>query len=147
MLSLWSVGRYDMGLTDEEFYALTPRQFAALYDRLLEQRKHLELIIGHNTAATYNSSFSPPSKPVAPARFMPSLLETPKPPRKPNRKQIAENVRATLLGLSILRNSQRESNGTHSSDTDHRPDGEHSQLLGCDDQGTANIAVVHEEHC
>ena len=35
--TLWAVGRYDLRLTDEEFWHLVPRQFAALVQR---QRDH-----------------------------------------------------------------------------------------------------------
>lgn len=32
----WATARYDLGITDEEFQSLTPRQFIALHARMLE---------------------------------------------------------------------------------------------------------------
>jgi hypothetical protein len=36
---LWSVGVYDLGLTSEAFWALSPREYRALCDRQLEAQR------------------------------------------------------------------------------------------------------------
>ena len=36
-MRLWAVARYDLRLTEEEFWRLTPRQFFALQDRWLNE--------------------------------------------------------------------------------------------------------------
>jgi len=44
-LQIWSVGRFDLGLTDAEFWQLSPAMFDALWKRLEDQRERA--LYGH----------------------------------------------------------------------------------------------------
>lgn len=96
---MWAIARYDLHLTDEEFYSLTPRQFDALLKRheLAEQKR--EYLAAQTTAAIINFSMRAPDKPVSPRDFMLSL--PPERKQKPTKKQIkkvAQNLRALFKG-------------------------------------------------
>ena len=57
---------------------MTPRQFAWLFDRHLAARRHIEHIIGLNTAVTYNTAFNRGENGVKAEDFMPSLFQVEK---------------------------------------------------------------------
>jgi hypothetical protein len=69
---MWAVAVYDFGLSPQQFYQLTPRQWLLLHDRRREHMSHLELCAGYTTAAVYNSGFARPEKAVSALEFMPS---------------------------------------------------------------------------
>jgi hypothetical protein len=71
----WSRARYDLGLTEAEFYSFTPRQFSLLYARHRESLAHAEMVSAHTTAAVKNYSFNPPEKYVSPLDYMPNHRE------------------------------------------------------------------------
>ena len=79
-MSLWSIGRYDLRLSESEFWALTPRQFDALLKRVEYHREHRELLNGVctsalvNTSSVYKSAMCTDNPPgmTSPADFMPS---------------------------------------------------------------------------
>jgi hypothetical protein len=105
---------YDLRLTAEEFYDLTPRQFRALCERRRLEREHLELLIGINTSATVNTSMAAPKQAKVPTDFMPSRYRTKtKPTKKPraNRKSeqaLADDIRAAfkLMGAVEAKDTQ-----------------------------------------
>ncbi len=92
----WSNARIHLGLTDEQFFSLTPRQFSLLMDRHKEREELKEFLSAQVVAAIVNHSFSPPEKEQAPADFMPSLIFERKRERKTriDRKQVAADVRS-----------------------------------------------------
>jgi hypothetical protein len=63
---------YDLRLTSDEFYAMTPRHFDALMDRYERGREDNELLFGQMTAAIINYSMCHPKEPVKSVDFMPS---------------------------------------------------------------------------
>lgn len=69
---MWTEARYDLRLTDEEFYALTPRQLVWLRERHRQEREYQELLIAINTSTLANHSFNPPKKAYKPYDFMPT---------------------------------------------------------------------------
>jgi hypothetical protein len=85
-----------LGLTDEQFYALTPRQFHLLLDQHRERTEHTELLAGIIASNIVNWGFQPPKKTAVPADFMPSRMREKPKPKRINRKRIAVNVRAFL---------------------------------------------------
>jgi hypothetical protein len=87
-----------LGLADEEFYALTPRQHHVLVDQHLERTEHAELLAGTIAAAVANWSMGAPKKPMCAADFMPSRQgrERKEPSKRLNRKKIAAGIRAFL---------------------------------------------------
>jgi hypothetical protein len=95
---MWSVARYDLGLTSEDFYALTPRQFDALVKRRERDAQEQEFLTAQLTAAVVNFSMCHPKEPVSPRDFMPS--EFGKPARKPKRVRITKKLKRELA-LSV----------------------------------------------
>jgi hypothetical protein len=71
-LHLWSCARYDLHLSSEEFYALTPRQFDALIKRHRHTVESNELLLGQLTSWVANTGFRSTEKPTHPEDFMPS---------------------------------------------------------------------------
>ena len=93
---MWAQARYDLGLTTEEFWRLTPRMFHMLYARHREALLHREMVAAFTTAAVINFSMGAPKQPVPPVRFMPNHRDTGRiqPARKIDRKAVASGVRA-----------------------------------------------------
>jgi hypothetical protein len=71
-LSLWATSRYDLRLTDAEFYALTPRQFDALTKRRTREQESQEFMFAQLTAVVMNTGFRSTDKPSKTIDFMPS---------------------------------------------------------------------------
>jgi hypothetical protein len=87
-----------MGMSDDEFGRLTPRQLFLIVDQRREQTEHQELMFGIVASAIVNWSMRGPKKSVSPSDFMPSRAgrqkETEDRPPRINRKAIADKVRA-----------------------------------------------------
>ena len=69
-LQLWSIGRYDLRLTDDEWLDMTPRQFHALQQRNIAELQHREHLTGILATVTANHSLLRPDPPVTPDSFM-----------------------------------------------------------------------------
>ena len=67
---LWSIGRYDLRLSEEEFWHLVPRQFFALLERRREQIVRDEM--GPAIVAWVISAVAGAKK-TTPQQFMPSM--------------------------------------------------------------------------
>jgi hypothetical protein len=74
---MWAIAVYDLGLTADEFYDLTPRQFSLLVDAHRKHLAHREMLHAYTTSAVINFAFSAPEKPVQPADFMPNYTVKP----------------------------------------------------------------------
>jgi hypothetical protein len=72
---LWSIGRYDLHLSEEDFWRLVPRQYFALLDRHREQILRNEM--GPAIVAWVISRIAG-SKKTTPQQFMPSARSQPK---------------------------------------------------------------------
>jgi hypothetical protein len=68
---MWSQARYDLRLTDEDFYRLTPGLFSRLMARHRDALAHREMCSALTTAAVINHSMCPPEKPVSWIEFAP----------------------------------------------------------------------------
>ncbi len=95
---MWSCARYDLGLGDEDFYSLTPRQFDALLRRHRNHVEANELLFAQLTSWVANTGFRSTEKPTHPRDFMPSQwAKHPKPKRprmtKKRRQDIADGLR------------------------------------------------------
>lgn len=90
-----------MGLSDDEFGALTPYQFEALLERLnLSHRRH-ELHTGNLAATVANTGFRAPENPATPADFMPSELALAKSEATPEPKRMtAEEFSQAMRGVA-----------------------------------------------
>lgn len=86
-----------LGLTAEEFYALTPRQYHLLVATHRKRFEHYELLAGIIASAVANWSFHAPKESLKPRDFMPSRLASERPERnRLNRRAIAAQVRFAL---------------------------------------------------
>ena len=82
-------------MTDEQFYGLTPRQYALLLERHRERERHTEYLVGLIAATIANWSMGAPKEPLKPRDFPLLLLREEVPgPARINRKKIAERIRA-----------------------------------------------------
>lgn len=61
---MWSFARQTLGLDSEEFWGLTPREFAALTERYQEQQELLNYRAGIAPAAVYNVNRSKRTDPL-----------------------------------------------------------------------------------
>jgi hypothetical protein len=66
------VARYDLRLSDEDFYALTPRQFDALLKRKRVETVNQEFLAAQLTSWVANTGFRAADKPTKAQDFMPS---------------------------------------------------------------------------
>jgi hypothetical protein len=69
-LEAWSIARYDLRLTDDEWLDMTPRQLHALRLRQIEQLQHSELLTGIIASVTANFSMMKPEPPCSAESFM-----------------------------------------------------------------------------
>jgi hypothetical protein len=69
-LEAWSIARYDLRLTDDEWLEMTPRQLHALRLRQIEQLQHSELMTGIIASVTANFSMMKPEPPFNAESFM-----------------------------------------------------------------------------
>ena len=93
---MWAVGRYDLRLTDEEFWSMVPRQYLALLERNRQRRLHSEFgpaivvsaILGHGV-----------KNPPDPRKFMPSYGEIKKEEQEMPWQQKMVDLKAALQGI------------------------------------------------
>ena len=71
-MRIWSVARYDLHLSESEFWQLTPRQLDALLIREKYKIEHDEFMLAQIAAVTINFAMGHPDKPVQPSALMPS---------------------------------------------------------------------------
>lgn len=89
--------RIDLGLTDRQFGALTPRLFYLLLDRHREDREHTSLMFGVVAATVANFSDRAPEKMLRPGDFF-GIAEPKedKPVRRLSKQAIADRLRGFL---------------------------------------------------
>ncbi len=80
-MALWSTALIDFGLSESQFFALTPRQYHALVKRKERDIEHRELLAGIVASTTANFSMGAPERALSPRDFMPSqwVKELPEP--------------------------------------------------------------------
>jgi len=110
---MWSVARYDLGLTDDEFYGLTPRQYDALLKRKEYQTWQQEFLFAQLTAFSVNFSLCHPMEPVCIGDFMPSEFakkkSEPSKTTKSGRVRITKAVkRDVTYKLRVIMNAFRQ---------------------------------------
>jgi hypothetical protein len=105
---MWSIAVYDLGLTSEDFYSLTPRKYDALVKRWEREREHSEFMLAQLTSSVINFSTCRPKESVKPQELMPSQWgKTPQPKKvritKARKKAITDTIHggfAMLLARS-----------------------------------------------
>jgi hypothetical protein len=100
---------YDLHLTSDDFYALTPRQFDALCKRKRIELAQYEFMSAQITSWIANTGFKSVEKPTTARDFMPSewakkktSASTSTPPKrmtKKRRKAVAAGIRAMFPNL------------------------------------------------
>ena len=93
MQDLWAIGRYDLGLTDDEFGVLTPGLLEALLDRKQAESKQDYFRTGLISAAVINTSMAAPKRPVSALDFVPGE----KPKEKDLSTMTGEEAEAEIL--------------------------------------------------
>ena len=99
-LEAWSIGRYDLRLTDDEWLEMTPRQLHALRLRQIEQLQHSELMTGIIASVTANFSMMKPEPPFSAESFMiHNLPESQEDEQKPEAEMDGDKLLRILGGL------------------------------------------------
>jgi hypothetical protein len=80
-IQAWAIARQDLGLSDEEWLAMTPRMVQVLGQQRLERQRETELMFAMIVANTINFSSCHPDKAVLPREFM--LHPWPERPERP----------------------------------------------------------------
>lgn len=92
-LDLWANARYDLHLSEAEFWHLTGRQLSALSRRRRQHDDREQILVGILASTTANFSMCHPKEPLTPADFMPRRGK-PEPPMTED--EIAESVARQL---------------------------------------------------
>ena len=90
---MWAVAVYDLGLTTEQFYALTLRQFMTLHERFKEAERRLDRRCARIAAVIVNMSGKYSKKSYTEEDFMPGGKEP--------KQQTMEEMIALLKGSSL----------------------------------------------
>jgi hypothetical protein len=99
-ISWWSFATVDLGLSNEQFYSLTPRMLHALRKRHERQQEHQDAMLAQLTSCLVNFSYRAPEKPTKWQDFMPGdkyQSQSSKKPRrltKKRRHEIVQNFRS-----------------------------------------------------
>jgi len=98
---LWSIGRYDLHLTEKEFWSLTPVEFHALVGRLRLQKRWGDFRAGIIASTIANVNRGKKKKAFKPVDFMPK--EDDRGEKKTWREQLAwvEMINAALGGKDL----------------------------------------------
>lgn len=72
-IELWAIARYDLGLSEQGFAALTPRQFVALQKRLVLKNQALDYRAGVIASIVANCNRGEDTEPFQPSDFFPNL--------------------------------------------------------------------------
>ena len=102
---MWGIARVDLQLTDDEFFALSYRQFTVLYDRLLSLRWRQEWQRGSIAAAIYRNgmrSYNPMPGPDD-FTFTQRPGTKPKTVKRPSKRKLRANVAAFFRGVPAKR--------------------------------------------
>jgi hypothetical protein len=97
------VARYDLRLSSDEFYALTPRQLDGLAKRHQRATEEREFLFAQLASCVVNFSMCHPKDPVKASDFMPSEWVKKVQPVKRKRMRdpqvIAEEIRNTMNAI------------------------------------------------
>jgi hypothetical protein len=72
-MHFWSIACYDLGLSADQFYAISPRQLDALLKRHRYRSESNEFMFAQLTSWVANSGFRSTEKPTTAHDFMPSV--------------------------------------------------------------------------
>jgi len=92
---LWAFGRYDLGLSEEEFWSLTLREYSALADRFKDAQKWLDYRTALICSTIYNM-LRGSQKALMPEYFMPGSKKRER--QTPEQMLVTMNVYAAAYG-------------------------------------------------
>lgn len=109
-MNLWAFSVYDLGLSSEVFWRLSPRQWIALNERRTEENKRADLRAGIIASTIYNMLRGKKGKPKRPRDFMP---RDHKKASVPKMLQIVEMINIAMGGKDLRgdRRNTREAVG------------------------------------
>ena len=96
-MNLWSSARYDIHLSDAEFWHLTPRQLSALLRRHKQRLDRDNYLAGIVASTTANFSMARPKEPLSADDFMLGR----KPPKELTDDEIAEDFAAKFAFIAV----------------------------------------------
>lgn len=94
-LDLWAFGRYDLRLSEDEFWDLTFDQFNALVERYIQEQENQDLrmaMICSLLANIYRNT-KKRQRPYEPKEFMPQ--------RRPKKQKTVEQMKNDLIALNV----------------------------------------------
>jgi hypothetical protein len=106
----WSVSRFDLGLSQEEFFLMQPRQLHALMKRWELSEENREFMPAQIASAVVNYSMGAPTEPVKADDFMPSRQKRKVDKRervrlrKVDRELAATQIRGVMAGMMRIKN-------------------------------------------
>ncbi len=95
---MWSVAVYDLGLTTEQFYALTLRQYMALHDRFKEAERRLDRRCARIAAVVVNMAGKFSKKSYTEDDFMPGGKE----PKQQSMEEMIALLKGSSLGARLV---------------------------------------------
>jgi hypothetical protein len=99
-MNFWSTAVYDLELSSDEFYDLTPRQFDALLKRHKSRTEQNEFMFGQLTSWIANTGFRTTKEPTTPFDFMLSKQRQKAAAPPPKRVRMTAK-RRNNLGLAL----------------------------------------------
>jgi hypothetical protein len=95
-MGLWSSARYDLHLSDADFWSLTPRQFSALLRRHKQALDRSNYLVGILASVTANFSMARPDPPLSSEDFMLGRKV-----KEPTDDEIAESFAAKFALIAV----------------------------------------------
>lgn len=94
-LSLWAFGRYDLRLSDDEFWDLTLDQFNALSEQYIQEQENQDLrtALICSLLANIHRDTKKRHKPYEPKDFMPQ--------RRPKKQKTDDQMKNELTALTV----------------------------------------------
>jgi hypothetical protein len=92
---LWSVGIYQLHLSEDAFWSMTPRQYGALREQHKVRVRHEELLTAIIATSVVNTSMVAPEKPAPFTAFMPSEWAKAQ-AKKPRKKRVSKAEHAFI---------------------------------------------------
>jgi hypothetical protein len=93
---MWVTARMELGLSDLDFFSLTPRDYHLLLDRHNLKLEYHERLHGILCAAVVNTAYRTTKEPMSYEDFMPSRTKKRKPVDKQKAKRMSHKKRETV---------------------------------------------------
>lgn len=98
---MWSHARYDLGLSEAEFWSSTPRQIQYLDKRYAQRLEREEFYSAQVSSTICNNGFKQYKEPIRPADFMPSQHIKPQVQEPVDDNELVRKINAIMMPRSI----------------------------------------------